>query len=404
VAAQTATRRSLVAEWFAHPDADFYLVLAPAVLLLVVGIMEVLSASSVYAYVHTQDAYYFVKRQAVFLVVGAVAAFGITRLSAARLRAISWVGLAGVFVLELLTFTPLGVGVNGNRNWVQLGTSFLQLQPSELAKLVLIVWGADVFARKHRGKLLADTRHILVPFLPVTAVFILMVAVQGDLGTALLLAMIAVAMLWFAGAPWKTLGLLFVVAGVGVLTLVATSANRMSRIFGFLNQNADQLGTNQQPIRAMYALATGGWWGLGLGASRQKWGGLVEAHTDYILAVVGEELGLVGVLVVFALFVTLGVAGFRIALRSTDKFSQWAAAGVTVWIMAQALVNILVVFRLLPVVGVTLPFMSYGGSSLVASMCGLGVLLACARREPEALRLHARRRDPGFSAVLGSWR
>ena len=403
--APAVKRRSLVAEWFAHPYADFYLVLVPGLLLLALGLMEVSSASSVLAYVSKQgDAYYFVKRQALFLAVGGLAVFVIGKLSTRALWLVSWVTLGVSVVLLLLVQSPLGVTVNGNRNWVRFGTDLLQFQPSELTKFAIVLWGAAVFARKAQGGLLDDTRHLMTPFVPVALILIALVVMQHDLGTALLLGVIVIAMLWFAGARWTAMISMIAVVGVGVLTLVATSANRMSRILGFLNQDADPFGTNHQPIRAVYALATGGWWGVGLGASRQKWGGLVEAHTDFILAVVGEELGLVGVLVVLALFATMGYAGFRIASRSTDRFLQWAAAGVTFWIMLQALVNILVVFRLAPVLGVPLPFLSYGGSALVSSLCGLGVLLACARREPEALRLAALRDGPRVTAVLGGWR
>lgn len=188
------------------------------------------------------------------------------------------------------------------------------------------------------------------------------------------------------------------------MTLVATSANRLDRIVGFLNPDSDPLGTNHQPIRAMFALASGGWWGLGLGASRQKWGGLVEAHTDYILAVIGEELGLVGVIIVLALFLTLGFAGFRIAMRQTSAFTRYAAAGITAWLMLEALVNILVVLRLLPVIGLPLPFLSYGGSAMLANLAGVGVLLACARQEPGAKQQRRRRAGAQVTAVVAAGR
>ena len=149
---------------------------------------------------------------------------------------------------------------------------------------------------------------------------------------------------------------------------------------------------NHQPIKAIFALASGGWWGLGLGASRQKWGGLVESHTDYMLAVIGEELGLVGTLVVLILFLVLGYAGLRIAMRSDDRFCRFTAAGVTSWFMIQALLNIAVVLRMVPVFGVPLPLLSYGGSALMANLMALGVLLACARNEPDARALRQRRR------------
>ena len=202
---------------------------------------------------------------------------------------------------------------------------------------------------------------------------------------------LVLAVLWYVGASWKVLGALVggVAAAVGLL--VVTSPYRMTRILGFFNQSVDQLGVNHQPIKAIFALASGGWWGLGLGASRQKWGGLVESHTDYMLAVIGEELGLIGTLSVLVLFFILGYAGFRIAMRSDIRFCRYAAAGITSWFMIQALLNIAVVLRMVPVIGVPLPLLSYGGSALMANLMALGVLLACARQEPE-YRAFARRR------------
>jgi len=382
-------RRSLVVEWLAHPQASFYLVLVPAVLLLALGMIMVLSASSVYAYVRWGNAYYFVLRQAVFLLIGGVAAFFLAKRSPQQLRVIGWILIIGSLVLQMLTFTPLGYSNNGNTNWVQFGTSIFRIQPSELAKLAIVMWGADIFARKR--KQLTDPRHLLIPFLPVSLLLIGLVVIQSDLGTGLIMGALVLAVLWYVGASWKVLGALVggVAAAVGLL--VVTSPYRMTRILGFFNQSVDQLGVNHQPIKAIFALASGGWWGLGLGASRQKWGGLVESHTDYMLAVIGEELGLIGTLSVLVLFFILGYAGFRIAMRSDIRFCRYAAAGITSWFMIQALLNIAVVLRMVPVIGVPLPLLSYGGSALMANLMALGVLLACARQEPE-YRAFARRR------------
>ncbi len=395
-------RRSLVVEWLAHPQASFYLVLVPTVLLLALGMMMVLSASSVYAYVRFDDAYYFVKRQLVFLVLGGASAWWLARSSPQRLKVLGWVGIALAFLLQLLTFTPLGFANNGNRNWVQFGTTFFRIQPSEFAKLAIVVWGADLLARKR--KLLDQPKHLLIPFVPVSALLIGLVVLQSDLGTGLIMGAIVVAVLWFVGASWRVLGSLFAMVGLAVATLVVTSSHRMGRILGFLNQDLDPLGVNHQPIKAIFALASGGLWGLGLGASRQKWGGLVESHTDYMLAVIGEELGLVGTLVVLSLFLLLGYAGFRIALRSDLRFCRYLAAGVTSWFMIQALVNIAVVLRMIPVLGVPLPLLSYGGSALLANLCALGILLACAKQEPQARdfarRNQRRRARPKVTTVV----
>jgi cell division protein FtsW len=369
-------------QWLAHPQASFYLVLVPAVLLMSLGLMMVLSASSVYANQQFGDSYYFVKRQLVFLIFGAAAAWFLSKAKVMQMRALGWIFLALSIGFQILTYTPLGWGKNGNTNWVELGTSLLRFQPSELAKLALVVWAADLLDRKY--KLISQPKHLVFPFLTVSMLLIGLVVMQADLGTGVILGAIMVAIMWFVGVRWRILAAVFAVIGVGVATLIAISPNRMSRILGFLSPDSDTLGANHQPIKAMFALATGGWWGVGLGASRQKWGGLVEAHNDYVLAIVGEELGLVCVLVVLALFMTLGYAGLRIAMRSDDRFVRFTAAGITSWFMIQALANVLVVLRLMPVIGVPLPFLSYGGSALLANMCGVALLLACARLEPDA--------------------
>ena len=382
-------RRSLVVEWLAHPQASFYLVLVPTVLLLALGMMMVLSASSVYAFVRYDDAYYFVKRQVLFLVIGAVAAFFLARRSPQQLKVFGWILVIGALVLQLATFTPLGYSNNGNTNWLRVAGLSIG-QPSELAKLAIVVWAADIFARKHRQ--LADPRHLLIPFLPVSLILIGLVVLQSDLGTGMIMGALVLAVLWYVGASWKILASMVGTVALGVAILVATSSHRMTRILGFFNQDLDPLGVNHQPIKAIFALASGGWWGLGLGASRQKWGGLVESHTDYMLAVIGEELGLVGTLLVLVLFLILGYGGFRIAMRSDIRFCRYAAAGITSWFMIQALVNIAVVLRMVPVLGVPLPLLSYGVSALVANLMGLGILLACARQEPEYRAFLRRRR------------
>ena len=384
-------RTSLLGEALAHPRASFFLVLVPTVLLLALGMMMVLSASSVLGSVRFGDAYYFVKRQVFFLAVGGAAAFVLSRCNVRALKVLGWGLVIAALTLQILTFTPLGWGeAKGNRNWVQFGTSFFRIQPSELAKLAIIVWGADLLARK--PKLLDQPKHLLVPFVPVSLLLISLVVLQHDLGTGMIMGAIVVAMLWYVGASWKMLASIGAIVGAGVVVLVATSANRLGRITGFFDSTHDQMGVNLQPLRGVFALASGGWWGLGLGASRQKWGSLAEAHTDYVLAIVGEELGLVGTLVVLSLFLVLAYAGFRIALRSDITFCRYLAAGVTSWLMIQALVNIMVVLKMIPVLGVTLPLLSYGGSGLMANLAAIGMLLACAKLEPDARRLAERKK------------
>jgi cell division protein FtsW len=378
-------------------------VLGAVALLLVVGVMMVLSASSVNAYVTTGDSYYYVKRQLLFLGIGVVGAVVIMKLPTATLRGLGWAAVALAAVLLILTYTPLGITVNGNRNWLYLGSSTFALQPAEFAKLAMIIWGANVLARKQR--LLDQPRHLLVPFLPVSALLILLVVFQGDAGTAVVMAGIVVGVLWIVGAPLPVLIGLGAAGAAGVAAMFVTSPVRMKRLAAFLDPNFNSGGINDQANAGMYAIASGGWWGVGLGASRQKWGSLPEAHTDFIFAVLGEEFGLLGSLMVLALFAVLGYAGVRIASRSDDPFARYAAGGVTSWFMLQGLFNLAVVLRMLPVAGVPLPMVSYGGSALVANLLAVGVLLGCARREPDARRMLARRSGrpaPRMTTVTGS--
>lgn len=387
-----------------RPLTSYHLVLGSVALLLVVGVMMVLSASSVNAYLNFDgDSYYYVKRQVIFLVVGLVGALVIMRLPPSTLRLISWFGVGLAAVLLTLTYTPLGKTINGNRNWLYLGSDAFSIQPAEFAKLAMIVWGADILARKQR--LLEQPRHLLIPFLPISGLLILLVVFQGDAGTAVVMAAIVAGMLWVVGAPMKVLGALAGAGTAGVIALFLTSPNRMRRLAAYLDPTADLNGANDQANAGMFAIASGGWWGAGLGASRQKWGSLPEAHTDFIFAVLGEEFGLFGSLVVLALFGILAYAGVRIATRSDDPFARYAAGGVTIWFMFQALINLAVVLRLVPIAGVPLPLVSYGGSALIANLLGVGVLLSCARREPAARKLltkKAHRPQPKMSTVVST--
>jgi cell division protein FtsW len=325
------------------------------------------------------------------------------KLPTPTLRGLGWVAIALAGVLLILTYTPLGITVNGNRNWLYLGSSTFALQPAEFAKLAMIIWGANVLARNQR--LLDQPRHLLVPFLPVCGLLIMLVVFQGDAGTAVVMAGIVLGMLWIVGAPLQVLTGLGAAGMAGVAAMFVTSPVRMRRLAAFLDPTSNAGGINDQANAGMYAIASGGWWGVGLGASRQKWGSLPEAHTDFIFAVLGEEFGLLGSLVVLALFGVLGYAGVRIAARSDDPFARYAAGGVTSWFMAQGLFNLAVVLRLLPVAGVPLPMLSYGGSALVANLLAVGLLLGCARREPDARRMLARRSGrpaPRMTTVTGS--
>ena len=234
-------------------------------------------------------------------------------------------------------------------------------------------------------------KSLLVPLLPVAVVMMLLVLMEGDFGNTLMLAAITMGMLFAAGAPLRLFAIMLAF-GAGAIVLVTLAAPyRMQRFTSWLDPGADPLGFGWQVTQGQYALGTGGFWGVGLGASREKWGSLPEAHTDFIFPVIGEELGLVGSLTVLALFGLLAFAIFRLARNTDDAFVRLASAGVGSWIVIQAAVNIGAVLGILPITGVPLPLVSYGGSSLIPTLVALGMLMAFARAEPDARRALRRR-------------
>lgn len=368
-----------------RPLASYQLVLGVTVLLLGLGLIMVLSASSVVAYnLYDGDTFYIFKRQAVFAVLGIIGAVIVAQMPIRLIRrSVYWL-LAIVVVLICLTLVPgIGTEVGGNRNWLPLFAGF-KIQPSEFAKLAMVLWVADLFARKERR--LGDPRHVLIPMVPVTVAISILVIAQKDLGTAVVMFAMIIGLLWVAGLPGKYMGGVFMALAVVALGLVAAAPHRVARLTNFLDPMSDPDKSGFQAVHGLMALATGQFWGVGLGASRQKWGTLPEAHTDFILAVIGEELGLFGTLVVLILFGLLAYSGIRIATRTKDPFIRYAAAGITIWLMSQAVINIGMVLGLLPVIGLPLPLISYGGSSLLTTLVALGLLLNFAKTEPGAKR------------------
>ena len=393
----TAVRES-VRHLLDRPLTSYYLLLGSSALLLTIGLMEVMSASSVYSFKAYGNSYHIFLRQLTWVLMALPIAFAATRVPHRLLRWLAWPALAVLAVLIYLTSTSLGFAVNGNRNWLALGP--LTVQPSELAKLAIILWCADLYARK--DKLLDNWVHTLVPMVPVTGMVTGLVVMQGDLGTALVLMAIILGMLWVVGAPARLFVGSLVTVAVLALYLATTNAERLQRLTNFADPFKDYQGAGWQPAHGLFAMSTGGLLGKGIGASQQKWGTLPEAHTDFIFAVLGEELGLVGTLLVLALFLTLAYAGIRIAVRTKEPFVRYMAAGITIWITAQMMVNVGMVLALLPVIGLPLPLVSYGGSALLPSLVALGLLMSFARSEPgakAALRARRRRRAAGVTAA-----
>ncbi len=407
-AAGQQRRQSAVAGWVTstrqaldRPLTSYYLLLGASTLLLTIGLMMVLSASSVYSYETFGSSYHVVLKQLMWVALALPVAFVVSRLPVRLLRLLAWPGLIFATVLVALTQIPgFGKEVNGNTNWLALGP--LTLQPSEIAKLAVILWCADLYARKE--KLLGNWKHVLIPMLPVTGLITFLVVKGGDLGTALVLFAIILGMLWVVGAPARLFVGSLLTVGVLALYLASTSQERLERLTNFADPFKDYQGAGWQPAHGLFALSSGGWFGKGISASQQKWGSLPFPHTDFIFAVLGEELGLVGTLLVLVLFLTIAYAGIRVAVRTKDPFVRYMSAGITIWLTAQMMINIGMVLALLPVIGIPLPLVSYGGSALLPSLVALGLLISFARQAPgaeAALKAKRRRRTAGVTADGG---
>jgi cell division protein FtsW len=261
--------------------------------------------------------------------------------------------------------------VNGARSWI--GAGFFRIQPAEVAKLALLLFCADLLARRaHR---MGEARLTLVPILAVVGVTASLMMMQPDLGGSIVLGAIVFAVLFVAGVPLLRLTGVLGVGGAAALLLALSAPYRRARVLSFLNPSQDPGGTGYQLNQSLNGLASGGWFGTGLGESASKYGYLPNAHTDFIFAIIGEELGLLGAMLVVGLFLGFAVLGVKAALRAPDLFGTLIAAGVTAWILAQALVNIGGVIGLMPITGLTLPFVSFGGSSLLVTMAATGVLV-----------------------------
>ncbi|WP_375384555.1 putative lipid II flippase FtsW [uncultured Microbacterium sp.] len=366
---------------FAPVPSEFLLIASTALLLTGFGLVMVLSATSATATAAGQPPYEAVIKQGVFAVIGIPLMFVASRLPLTFWKRIAWPALIGATLFQMLVFVPgLGVEANGNRNWIEIAG--FQAQPAEFLKLTLALWIGYVLYRKQT--LLGLWRHVFIPLVPVTALVIATVMAGHDLGTAMILALIALGALFFSGVKLRIFILPLIAAGVAVYYFAVTSPDRMRRILSFLNSNclADYYNDCYQPLHGIWGLAGGGLFGLGLGNSKEKYDWLPAAANDYIFAIVGEELGLIGCAVVLALFALFAVGAFHVIRKTNDPFVRIVSGGITVWVVGQALLNVGVVLRVFPVLGVPLPFMSQGGTSLLSVLVASGVLLSFARSLP----------------------
>ncbi|WP_336659210.1 putative lipid II flippase FtsW [Leucobacter sp. USHLN153] len=345
-------------------------------LLVGFGLIMVLSASSITSYLADEGFFGGFWRQMIFAIVGIPLMLAAAAMPLGFWKRFAWPLLGLGIALQLLVFTPLGVEVYGNRNWLQIGS--FTAQPSEALKLALVVWVGTVLQRKE--PLLGQMRHELIPVVIPGAIIALGVVLLGrDLGTVLIMAAIVFGAMFFGGLSWKTLGVTALGGALAVAFFVISSPNRMQRLLSHAGGTNDYSGIDWQATHGLWALAGGGLFGVGLGNSKAKWSWLPAADNDYIFAIIGEELGLIGALLVIALFVVLTVVMLKLITRARDRFGRAVVGGILVWIVGQAFVNIGVVVGVLPVLGVPLPLISSGGTALIACLIAIGVVISIAR-------------------------
>src|SRR5712691_382026 len=391
-----------VRELFSRPLTPYYLLVGIMALLLLLGLVMVLSTGSIRNLTLGQSPYSDFIKQFIGVLVGIPLTWLAARSSPRLFRAAAYPLLAVSLIgLGLTLIHGVSVETNGASRWIQLGP--VQFQPSEVAKLALVVWGADLLARKEKLGLLADWRHMLVPLMPGAGLGAMFVMTGDDLGTTFVLVLIFLTLLWVGGAPGRVFTLMLILMGLVLVLLAVTSPYRVERLTSFLNNNtATQCVKNYQACHGRIALGSGGLFGVGLGASGAKWGWVPEAWSDFIFAIIGEELGLVGTLCVTALYGALAYAGLRVARRAADTFDRLAASALTAWVVLQAVVNMGAVIGVLPITGVPLPLVSEGLSSVLVTMVALGMLMSFARREPGAREALAAR-GPGMASHARSW-
>ena len=373
---------SAPAKFFAKPVNNFYILAVCSVALSVIGLVMVFSASSIHSLDTRGNAVAIVLRQGFFFALSIPLAIYLSQRSLTQWRWLARFGLLiSVAILAILQIPGVGKTVNGNTNWIAL--PFVDVQPSEISKFLLILWASYLLANQEKN---GKTRiNVFALITPGFMVVIFLILLGRDLGTACVVAAILGGLLFVSGVELRLLGSLVAAGAVVLAALIATAGYRAARFLVVLDPFAAEQYKNAgwQPAHSLLGLASGGIFGVGLGGSRQKWGNLAEAHTDFIFAVIGEELGLLGTLAVLALLAALIFSIFKIALRCKDPMSRYVGSGIGCWIAVQTVLNIGSATSMLPVVGVTLPFVSYGGSALISLYIGLGYIFGSALRDPE---------------------
>jgi cell division protein FtsW len=387
---------SAVQRFLDRPYASVQLLLLTAVGLLGFGVL--MAVSTTIAAAHDNNGTGSIWGQSVkegeFIAIGLVLFWFAMRLSPRAFRMLAYpiLGLALITLVAVLV-PGIGVGVYGARRWIDIGP--LQLQPSELAKVAMLLWGADLLARKQQLGSLKRARHLFVPLLPGFALVSLLVMLEPDLGTTCCFMLILLGLLWMVGMPLRYFAVVLGMVASAITLLAFAAPYRLARLTSFVDPFKDAKGSGYHTVEGLYALASGGVFGVGLGQGTSKYGWVPNANSDYVFAIIGEELGLIGCLAVLALFGLFAHTGLRIVRRNADPFVRLAAGGATIWLCGQAVINIGYVSGLLPVTGIPLPLISAGGTSLLVTFFVLGMLVSFARHEAAAVSAarRAERRD-----------
>jgi cell division protein FtsW len=386
IATLRARLEGLRAGYLQRPYTSIQLLLLAGGMLLTFGILMATS-TTISASLHDGNQgslWAQLLNEGMFLIIGIPVLWLGLRISPRGYRLLAYPMLIVAMLLLLAVLVPhVGVEINNAKRWFRLGP--VQVQPSEFAKLAMLVWGADLLARKDELRTLTRARHVLLPLVPAFVFVCALVMLEPDLGTTLCFLAIMMGLLWTVGLPIRYFAAMFGFIAGAVTLLAILEPYRLQRLTSFMDPFADKSDSGHQAVQGFYALASGGIFGVGLGSGTSKFGWVPNANTDYVFAVVGEELGLLGCLAVLASFGLFAYAALRIAHRTDDTFVRLAASGTAVWLCGQALINIGYVAGLLPVTGIPLPFVSAGGTSLVLTMGVLGMLLSFGRHEPAAI-------------------
>ncbi|HTQ17941.1 MAG TPA: putative lipid II flippase FtsW [Mycobacterium sp.] len=383
--------------WLGRPMTSFHLIIAVASLLTTLGLIMVLSASGVRSYGDDGSAWVIFGKQVLWTIIGLLGCYVALRISVRFLRRIAFTGYVITVILLVLVLVP-GIGnlANGSRKWFVVAG--LSMQPSELAKIAFAIWGAHLLAARRMER--ASLREMLIPLVPAAVVALALIVAQPDLGQTVSLGIILLGLLWYGGLPLRVFGSSLVAVVIAGAILAMSAGYRSDRVRSWLDPEMDPMDTGYQARQAKFALAHGGIFGDGLGQGVAKWNYLPNAHNDFIFAIIGEELGLIGALGLLGLFGLFAYTGMRIARRSADPFLRLLTATTTLWVLGQAFINIGYVIGVLPVTGLQLPLISAGGTSTATTLFMIGIMANAARHEPEAVAALRAGRDDKMNRLL----